>query len=147
MRYGRLLVPIMTVLCAAACAPPSPSPGQLQPFSNACAKSNEGQLIAVDGYLRLPDSLDGGSSVDLRLYPDLTFQSRPIEVVMPVGDGPNHAQRITSPYHDDDLKVHLADGTPVPFGTRLRVSGRVFYPIVPQDFECGLTNVYLEPSK
>ena len=122
-------------------------PGITQDFAHACDKPNEGQQIAVVGYLRLPDTLDGGSSVVLRLYRDPAFTGRPIGVTMLFGDDANQAMKITSAYHDYDLKVHLADGSLVPFLTRVRVSGRVYYPITSQDFDCGLNNPYVEAAK
>ncbi len=134
-------------MCIAACTPGTAYPGALQDFASACGKFNEGQQIAVEGYLRLPDTLINKSSVELRLYQDLGFRSRPIGVIMLFGDGPNEATRITSPYHDEDLKVHLADGTVVPFRTRLRVSGRMSIPVSPSDFRCVLENPYVERAK
>ncbi len=144
---GRLtLLVFLTALSIPACVPSAAGPGIFQLFANACEKSNEGQRIALDGYLRLPDTVDNSRSVQLGLYPDLTFSGRPVGVLMLFGNGPNEAQKIPPAYHDDDLKVRLADGRVVPFGTRVRVSGRMYYPIDPRDFACVLENLYVQRS-
>lgn len=144
---GRLaLLAFLTALCISACVPATAGPGIFQRFANACEKSNEGQRIALDGYLRLPDTVDNSRSVELGLYPDLTFSGKPVGVMMLFGNGPNQAQKIPAAYHDDDLKVRLADGRVVPFGTRVRVSGRMYYPIVHRDFACILENPYVQHS-
>ena len=147
MRYSTLLVPLLGAICVIACAPATSRIGEFQPFSSACDKSNEGQWIGVEGYLRLPDTITPGNTVELFLYRDLTFSGKPIGATMPFGDGPNHAKRISSSFRDDDLKVYLADGTLVPFRTRVRLSGIMYYPITPQDFDCGLKNLYVEAAK
>jgi hypothetical protein len=103
--------------------------------------------FAVEGYLRLPDILMPGSSVELRLFRDRTFRSTRIAATMPFGNGPNQVIKISSAYQDSNLKIHLADGTLVPFGTRVRVSGLMYYPVIPQDFECGLFDLYIQAAK
>ncbi len=147
MRPWVLFVLALTAYMIVACASRSPQPGALQTFTAACDKPNEGQRIAVEGYLRLPDSFSGTDSVELRLYSDTSFVGQPIGVTMPFGNGPNRAEMITGSYRDDDLKVHLADGQLIPFGAKVRVSGRMYYPIIAQDFPCALENLYLEAAK
>jgi hypothetical protein len=49
-------------------------------------------------------------------------------------------------YTDEDLRVHLTDGQVVGYDTKVRVSGKVYYPVVDQDFDCGLDNVLIEPG-
>ena len=142
-----LLVPLLSALAIIACVPASPQPGEFQSFAGACDKPNEGQLIAVEGFLRLPDSFEGLDTVILRLYPDASFTGKPIGATIYFGSGPNQAELITGSYRDPDLKVHLSNGQLVPFGTKLRVSGRMYYPVVAQDFTCGLQNLYLEAAK
>jgi hypothetical protein len=51
---------------------------------------------------------------------------------------------VPSSYADDDLQVHLADGQTVGYGTRVKVSGTVYFPMVAQDFPCGLENPLVE---
>ncbi len=132
--------------CLAACTPSAAVPGTPEAFIFACDKSNIGEIIGVEGYLRLPPSLDSTRFVMLRLYPDPGFKGKPIGVMMGFGNGPNQAQQINSSYRDEDLKVHLADGTEVPFRTRVRVSGRMFVPPETQDYDCALQNPYVEPG-
>jgi hypothetical protein len=147
MRPSTLLVLGWIGLCLGTCTPAVPAPGTPQPFSFACEKPNEGQLIAVEGYLRLPASLDSARNVMLRLYPDPSFQGSPLGVLMQFGDGANEAHKISSSYRDQDLKVRLADGTVVPFGQRVRVSGRMYLPVQAQDYPCALQNPYVEIAK
>ncbi len=147
MRERILVLMALISLCLTACTPGTPYPGTLQDFAVACAGFNEGQQVAVEGYLRLPDTLTSTSSVELRLYRDLSFHGRPIGVPMLFGDGPDQARRITASYRDQDLVVHLADGTTVPFRTRVRVSGRMHIPVAPSDFMCELENPYIEKAK
>ncbi len=141
-----LLVIAGTSLCLAACVTTPAAPGTPQAFISACDKPNLGQYIAVDGYLRLPASLDSSRTVMLRLYPDPSFRGTPIGVQMRFGDGPNQVHKITSSYRDSDLMVHLADGKVIPFGTRVLVSGRMFFPAQPQDYPCELHSPYIEPA-
>jgi hypothetical protein len=42
--------------------------------------------------------------------------------------------------------VHLADGQIATYGTKVRVSGKMYYPSVEQDFVCGLENLLIEPA-
>jgi hypothetical protein len=142
-----LLVSVSAALLISSCSPPIPRPGSLQPFSSACDKSNEGQWIAVEGYLRLPDAFTDSTSIELHLYADPRFDGTPIGVILSFGSGPDQAEKISSSFRDDDLKVHLADGALVPFRTRLRVSGRMAYPITAQPISCLLENPYLESAK
>jgi hypothetical protein len=142
-----LLVYAAVALGAAACTQPPAAPGTPQAFISACDKANLGQPIAVEGYLRLPPSLDGSRGVMLRLYPDPSLMGTPIGVQMPFGDGPNQVHGIHSSYRDSDLRVHLADGKVIPFGERVRVSGRVFIPILTQSLPCALQNPYIEEAK
>lgn len=147
MRASIVLLALAAMaLCLAACVPASAAPGTPQAFIAACDKVNEGQLIAVEGYLRLPASLDSASTVVLRLYPDPSMQGKPVGVLMRFGDAPNQAHRISRSYRDSDLRVRLADGAVIPFGTRVRVSGRVYFPVQPQDYDCALRNPYVEPA-
>ena len=147
MRAWSLLVPFLSALAIIACVPASPQPGELLGFTGACDKPNEGQLIAVEGFLRLPDSFDGMDTVVLRLYPDAAFTGIPIGATISFGSGPNQAEPIPGSYRDADLRLHLSNGQIVPFGTKLRVSGRMYYPVLTQDFTCGLQNLYLEEAK
>ncbi len=133
-------------LCLAACGTTPAAPGTPQAFISACDKPNLGQYIAVDGYLRLPASLDSSRTVMLRLYPDPSFGGTPIGVQMHFGDGPNEVHKINSSYYDSDLRVHLADGKVIPFRARVRVSGQRFGPAQPEDYRCALRDPYVEPG-
>jgi hypothetical protein len=55
-------------------------------------------------------------------------------------------ENVPASYADDDLRVHLADGQIATYGTKVRVSGKMYYPSVEQDFVCGLENLLIEPA-
>lgn len=137
------LNPLLVFLLLAGCATPDPTPADVQPFASVCGETNEGQRVGVRGFLRLPESNTGDFSIVLRLYESPDFSGRPIGVSVRIGNEPNMAEALPSSYSDDDLSVRLANGTPVTFGTPVTVSGKVYYPMVDQDFVCGLENVYL----
>jgi hypothetical protein len=128
----------------AACSQPAPTVGEDQTFATACDRANDGQRIAVQGYLRLPDSFSGDQSVVLRLYDSAAFAGTPIGVQIRFGSQANQIEPVPTSYRDDDLQVHLADGQVVGFGTQVKVSGQVYFPVVGQDFECGLENPLVE---
>jgi hypothetical protein len=43
--------------------------------------------------------------------------------------------------------VHTSDGQVAGYGTRVRVSGKVYYPLVGQDFKCALENPLIESAR
>ncbi len=141
----RLLIPLSLVVFAlAGCGEAAPTVGEAKEFAAACEKTNDGQRVAVDGYLRLPDSFTGDESVVLRLYETDDFAGTPIGVQIKFGTQANQVELVPDEYRDSDLKVHLADGQVAEFGTRVKVSGKVYFPLVDQDFECGLENPLVE---
>lgn len=128
-----------------ACSKPSaPTVGVDKDFASACDKANDGKRIALIGYLRLPDLFTGDQSVVLRLYETNDFSSKPIGVQTEFGSQANQADPITDQYSDSDLKVHLANGQVAQFGTRVKVSGSVYFPVVAQEFDCSLENPLVE---
>ena len=147
MRLSTLFATALTAFSIAACSGATPYPGTPQAFESACDPSNQGQVIAVEGYLRLPHAIESPSSVILDLYRDRTFSEKPIGVDMRFGDGVDQVQRITTAYHDSDLKVRMADGTLAPFLTRVRISGRVTFPPASGGHDCTLESPYVELAK
>ena len=136
------LTPLLLILLP-GCATPEPTPADVRPFASVCDEANEGQRVGARGFLRLPDSNTGDFSIMLRLYETPDFSGRPIGVSVRIGNEPNMAEALPTSYTDDDLSVRLADGTPTSLGTPVTASGNVYYPMVDQDFACGLENVYL----
>jgi hypothetical protein len=128
----------------AACGEPAPTVGEAKAFANVCDKANDGKRVAVEGYLRFPDSFTGDRSVVLRLYESDGFGGKPIGVQIEFGAQPNRLEPVSDQYSDDDLKVHLANGQVAQFGTKIKVSGKVYYPLVAQEFDCGLENPLVE---
>lgn len=123
-----------------------PSEGQAQDFATACDKVNDGKRVAVVGYLRFPDSFTGDQSVLLRLYQQEDFSGTPIGVETDFGTQANQVEPVKDQYSDKDLKVHLSNGQVAQFGTQVKVSGKVYYPIVSQDFDCGLESPLVEAA-
>jgi hypothetical protein len=148
MSSYRFLTFTMIALTLAACGPATPTPaptvGEAKDFSAACDKTNDGKRIAVVGYLRFPTSFTVSESVVLRLYEVDDFSGTPMGVQLNFGTQANQVQAVTDQYQDADLKVYLANGQVAPFGTKVRVSGRVYFPLSKQDFACGLENPLVE---
>jgi hypothetical protein len=138
------LISLAIAACGQATPTPPPSVGDAKSFSNACDKANDGKRIAVAGYLRFPESFTGSQSVVLRFYEDDNLAGAPIGVQIDFGTQANQVQAVTDQYTDADLKVYLADGQVAPFGTKVRVSGKAYFPLAKQDFACGLENPLVE---
>jgi len=146
-------------LIVAACSSGPPTPGDPRAFEAVCDKSDDGKRIAVEGYLRLPETIEvitnrrGGDSTQLlvvRLFQSQTFNGTPIGVNFDFGSSANTIDQLPTPqYTDKDLKVHLADGGTASYGQRVRISGAVYFPVTALtnadvDFTCGLDNPLVE---
>lgn len=142
-----LLVVAVYVLVLAACGDTPATVGTATSFSAACEKANDGKRIAVDGYLRFPDSFTDSQSVVLRLYETDAFKSAPIGVQTRFGTQPNQAAKVADQFTDDDLQVYLQNGQTAKFGTKVRVSGTVYFPTVAQEFACSLENPLVEVAQ
>jgi hypothetical protein len=147
IRFQYLFVVSLFILGLAACGGDEPATAGVETaFADVCNESNEGERVAVEGYLRLPDSFSGDFSVVLRLFETDSFEGTPIGATVRLGTEANQMENMPDSYTDDDLRVHLADGQVVGYGTKVKVSGRVYYPTVDQDFVCGLENLLIEPA-
>jgi len=125
-----------------------PTVGETRDFAAVCDKANEGKRVAVVGYLRLPDELDRKSTVVLRLFPSADFSGQPVGVSsFPFGKEAQQIEFIPKDFSDKDLKVHTADGQVATSGTKVKVSGDVYYPTVGQTFQCALSNPLVELAK
>jgi hypothetical protein len=147
MRFQYLLVISLLLVGLAACGGDEPATtGTETAFADVCNESNEGERVAVTGYLRLPDSFTGDVSAVLRLFETDNFAGTPIGATAKLGTEPNQMEQVPASYTDDDLKVHLSNGQVAAYGTKVKVSGRMYYPLVDQDFVCGLENLLIEPA-
>jgi hypothetical protein len=144
LRISLLL--ILGTLFLVACGSEPPTAGTATDFASVCNEANEGNRVAVEGYLRLPDSFTGDESVVLRLYETDSFGGTPIGATARLGTEANQIEQVPTSYTDEDLKVHLADGQLTTYGTKVKVSGKVYFPLVDQDFDCGLENLLIEPA-
>lgn len=115
-------------------------------FARACDQANDGERVAVNGYLRLPKSFTGERSVVLRLYESVTFAGSPVGVQIRFGAEPNQVDMVPIKYSDKDLSVHLSNGGTAGHGTPVRVAGKVYRPLAPQEFECALEDVLVEAA-
>lgn len=137
---------IFFVACGGSSSGP-PTAGETKDFASVCDKANEGKRVAVVGFLRFPEKFTGTSSVVLRLYAGGDYTGEPIGVQTPIGNQANQAELAPKEFTDKDLKVHTSDGQVAGYGTRVKVSGKVYYPLVGQDFKCGLENPLIESSR
>jgi len=138
------------LLFFAACgggAPEPPAAGETKDFASVCDKTNEGKRFGVVGFLRFPEKFTGTSSVVLRLYAGSDYSGAPIGVQTKIGNQANQAELAPKEFTDKDLKVHTSDGQLAGYGTRVKVSGKVYYPLVGQDFKCALENPLIESSR
>ena len=138
------------LLFCAACgggAPEPPTAGEMKDFASLCDKANEGKRVAVVGFLRFPEKFTGTKSVVLRLYAGGDYAGAPVGVQTQIGNQANQVELAPKEFTDKDLKVHTSDGQVAGYGTRVKVSGRVYYPLVGQDFKCGLENPLIESQR
>lgn len=141
-----LLLSALTIVLAACGTAEPPTAGDLQTHATACDKSSDGKRIALEGYLRFPESFSGKTSVVLRLYQQLDFNDQPVGVQITIGKAANNVEQVSDQFMDEDLRVHIATGDLIPFGTKVKVSGKVYYPLVAQDFVCALENPLVETA-
>ncbi|MBV9924472.1 MAG: hypothetical protein JOZ96_05470 [Acidobacteria bacterium] len=150
MRFGRIFGIALLACASAACGGGAfgpPTAGELREFAAVCDKANEGKRVAVVGYPRFPEKFTGTSSVVLRLYEKADYAGQPIGVQTPIGREANQAELAPKQYTDKDLKVHTADGQVASYGTKVKVSGKVYFPLVDQDFKCSLENPLIESAR
>jgi hypothetical protein len=124
-----------------------PTVGELKNFAEVCDKANEGKRVAVEGFLRLPAEVHVKTGLVLRLYPTTEFAGKPVGVSADIGNGPNQVALMPKEFADKDLNVKTGDGQVAGFGTKVRVSGDVYYPLVGQEFPCALSNPLVELAK
>jgi hypothetical protein len=149
--YKRFFAVALLALASGACgggaAPEPPTAGEVKEFASVCDKANEGKRVAVVGYPRFPEKFTGTQSVVLRLYGGADYAGTPIGVQTPIGQQANQAELAPKQYTDKDLKVHTADGQVAGYGTKVKVSGKVYFPLVGQDFKCALENPLIESAR
>jgi len=149
MTLRRIFCIGLLIFCA-ACGGSSPEPptaGETKEFASVCDKANEGKRIAVAGFLRFPEKFTGTSSVVLRLYGGGDYAGAPIGVQTRIGNQANQVELAPKEFTDKDLKVHTSDGEVAGYGTRVKVSGKIYYPLVGQDFKCGLENPLIDSAR
>ena len=149
----------LTALALIACSEGQPTVGQPRTFDSVCDKANDGKRVAVEGYLRLPDTVTvitnrSGSSASeilvVRLFQTGAYAGTPIGVDFDMGSGPYQMDELPRPsYTDKDLKVHLPDGGVATYGQKVKISGTVYFPndalkADDVDFDCGLSNPLVE---
>ena len=145
----RILVALsLAVLLLAACGEEGPpTAAEVKNFDSVCDKANDGKRVAVEGYLSFPSSFTDSNSVVLRLYKTEDFKFAPIGVQTNMGTQANQVEKPPMKFTDKDLKVHLADGQVAGLGKKVRVSGKVYFPLVGQEFACALENPLVEAAQ
>jgi hypothetical protein len=149
MTVRRIFCIGLLIFCA-ACGGGStepPTAGETKEFGSVCDKANEGKRVAVTGFLRFPEKFTGTSSVVLRLYSGGDYAGAPIGVQTRIGNQANQVELAPKEFTDKDLKVHTSDGQVAGYGTKVKVSGKVYYPLVGQDFKCALENPLIESAR
>ncbi len=146
--YGSTALTVLALM-SASCGQKQgpPTTGEVKEFGAVCDKANDGKRVAVEGYLRFPESFTGSFSTVLNLYRGADFAGTPIGVQIRIGQQANQMELPPKKYGEKDLKVRLADGQVVGAGTKVRVSGTVYFPSVDADFTCGLENPLVELAK
>lgn len=144
--FGIGLLALAFVACGGGSTPEPPTAGEMKDFASVCDKANEGKRVAVVGYPRFPEKFSGTQSVVLRLYGGPDYGGMPIGVQTPIGRQANQAELAPKEYTDKDLKVHTAGGQVAGYGTKVKVSGKVYFPLVGQDFKCSLENPFIESA-
>ncbi|MGH9901837.1 MAG: hypothetical protein ACRD68_08515 [Pyrinomonadaceae bacterium] len=136
----------LSILALAACGGETkpPTVGETKDFATVCDKANEGKRIAVVGYLRLPEEVKPKIGPVLRMYPTADFSGKPVGVSTTIGSQPNQVGLIPQRYTDKDLKVNMANGQVAGSGTKVKVSGDLYFPLVGQEFQCALSNPLVE---
>ena len=149
MTLRRFFCIVLLIFCAACGAGSSepPTAGEIKDFASLCDKANEGKRVAAVGFLRFPEKFTGTSSVVLRLYGGSDYAGLPVGVQTRIGNQANQVELAPKEFTDKDLKVHTSDGQVATYGTRVKVSGKVYYPLVAQDFKCGLENPLIESAR
>jgi len=149
MTLRRIFCIGLLIFCAACGggSPELPTTGETKDFASVCDKTNEGKRVAVVGFLRFPEKFTGTSSVVLRLYGGSDYAGAPVGVQTRIGNQANQVELAPKEFTDKDLKVHTSDGQVAGYGTRVKVSGKVYYPLVGQDFKCGLENPLIESAR
>ena len=145
--FAVAMLALASAACGASAPPEPPTAGEAKEFPSVCDKSNEGKRVAVVGYPRFPEKFTGAQSVVLRLYEGADYAGAPVGVQTPIGKQANQAELAPKQYTDKDLKVHTADGQVASYGTKVRVSGKVYFPLVGQDFKCSLENPLIESAR
>ena len=149
MTLRRIFYIGLLIFCAACGggSPELPTTGEMKDFASLCDKSNEGKRVAVVGFLRFPEKFTGTTSVVLRLYGGGDYAGAPVGVQTRIGNQANQVELAPKEFTDKDLKVHTSDGQVAGYGTRVKVSGKVYYPLVGQDFKCGLETPLIESAR
>lgn len=145
--FGIGLLALAGTACGGGTQPEPPSAGEPRDFASVCDKANEGKRVALIGYPRFPEKFTGTSSVVLRLYEGGDYAGAPVGVQTPIGMQANQVELAPKQFTDKDLKVHTSDGQVAGYGTKVKVSGKVYFPMVGQDFKCALENPLIESAR
>jgi hypothetical protein len=146
MNLFRLLSAFGLAVLLSGCSSEPPTVGTATDFSAVCDRANDGKRVAVDGFLIFPSSFTESTSVMMLMHESDDFAGDPIGVQIPFGTSANQVEEVGDQFSDDDMQLHLADNSVVGFRTPVTVSGKVYFPVVDQEFACALENPLFEQA-
>jgi len=134
----------------AGCDSGPPTAGTKVTFATVCDKANEDRRVALDGYLDFPSQFKGKDvTIMMRLRAAPFATENVIGASVKLGTGPNHVEKPPRSFTSKDLKVTTNDGKTVGYADRVRVSGRMYYPLPTAnvEFKCGLDKTLIESAR
>lgn len=139
----------LLVMQLAGCGEEGPATvGELVTFDTVCDKANESKRVALEGYLDFPNEFKSKDlSIMMRLRAAPGAKDRVVGASVRLGTSPNNVAVPPKTFSVKDLKLTMNDGKTAGYADKIKVSGKMYYPIVAQDdFKCGLTNTLIESS-
>ncbi len=136
---------LLSALLLVGCAEGPPTRGVPTTFAAVCDKANEGKRMALEGYVDFPEHFKGKDlTIMMRLRPEFDSRDRVVGVSARLGKGPNHIEKPPVSYTVRDIRLNTTDGKVLGYRDKVMVSGTMYYPLVAQEFKCGLTNTLIE---
>lgn len=113
---------LTAVLFLVGCSHPATTP---MTFDTAADAANNGQMVSIEGYARLPVSGIINDTMLIDLHQTADEKSPHIGIDVPIGSGANHLEEPPKDYKDSDMKLHASDGSLIAPTDKVRVSGEL----------------------
>lgn len=104
--------------CAGDEAPVSSS------IADACA-AGDGKAVVVEGYLRLPESLQITDTATIKLFAARGGRGTSVDVELPIGDGPSQLRDVPARFSVTSLRVQAVGGKTVTINDRVSLTAKV----------------------